>query len=100
MGNGGSCPEHRQNPLSAATQDRKQGLTPCLHYSMVLFTGLVFTEIEALQTLTGVSVLHVASGGIGGAEGSVRLLLRGSNQQVEDALKVIESIQGEPPFVP
>ncbi len=68
-------------------------------YSLALYTGLVFTEIEALQTLTGVSALHVSSGGIGGAEGAVRLLLRGSRQQVEDALEIIESIQGEPPFV-
>ena len=44
------------------------------NYSLVLYTGLVFTEIEALQTLTGVSVLHVASGGIGGTEGAVRLV--------------------------
>jgi hypothetical protein len=68
--------------------------------SMVLFTGDIVTEIEALQTLAGVSVLHVASGGIGGAEGSIRLLLRGSKQQVEKALKVIDDVQGEPPFVP
>ncbi len=68
--------------------------------SMILFTGNIVTEIEALQTLAGVSVLHVASGGIGGAEGSIRLLLRGSERQVKQALEIIEEIQGEPPFVP
>ena len=67
--------------------------------SMVLYTGIIFTEIEALATLAGVSALHVASGGIGGAEGAVRLLLRGSEQQVKNALEVIEGVQGEPPFV-
>jgi hypothetical protein len=67
--------------------------------SMVLYTGMIFTEIEALHTLTGVSALHVASGGIGGAEGAVRLLLRGSRRQVELTLETIAGIQGEPPFV-
>jgi hypothetical protein len=67
--------------------------------SMVLYTGIIFTEIEALATLAGVSALHVASGGIGGAEGALRLLLRGSEQQVKNALEVIEGVQGEPPFV-
>jgi hypothetical protein len=68
--------------------------------SMVLYTGTIFTEIEALHALTGVSALHVASGGIGGAEGAVRLLLRGSRKQVEHALEAIAGIQGEPRFVP
>ena len=67
--------------------------------SMVLYSGILFTEIEALRTLTGVSALHVASGGIGGAEGSTRLLLRGSEEQVKKALEIIADIQGEPPFV-
>ena len=67
--------------------------------SMILFTGSIVTEIEALKTLADVSALHVASGGIGGAEGSIRLLFRGSEQQVKKAIKVIEDIQGEPPFV-
>ena len=68
--------------------------------SMVLYTGTIFTEIEALHTLTGVSALHVASGGIGGAEAHIRLLLRGSRKQLEQALETIAGIQGEPPFVP
>ena len=77
-----------------------QSPTPTLGYglSMVLYTGIIFTEIEALHTLTGVSALHIASGGIGGAEGSIRLLLRGSTRQVEKALEIIDGIQGEPPF--
>jgi hypothetical protein len=67
--------------------------------SMILFTGDIVTEIEALKTLADVSVLHVASGGIGGAEGSIRLLIRGSEPQVKRAIEIIEAVQGEPPFV-
>lgn len=40
-----------------------------------------------------------ATGGIGGAEGGSRLVLRGPREQVQQGLALIESIQGEPPFV-
>jgi len=61
--------------------------------------GEIFTEIEALKTLAGVEARHIASGGIGGAEGSVRLLVRGADEDVKRALEIVKSIQGEPPFV-
>ncbi len=68
--------------------------------SMFLLTGHIFTELEALKTLTGVTAHQVGAGGIGGAQGSVRLICRGTKQQVQAALKLAEEIQGEPPFVP
>jgi len=67
--------------------------------SMFLLTGHIMTEIEALQLLSGVSAFQAAAGGIGGAEGAVRLIIRGSRDQVDKALRVIEDVQGEPPFV-
>jgi len=67
--------------------------------SMFLLTGHVVTEIEALETLASVAVFQAASGGIGGAEGAVRLICRGSRKQVEKALEIVSEIQGEPPFV-
>ncbi|HOF41391.1 MAG TPA: hypothetical protein PLD73_15065 [Candidatus Hydrogenedentes bacterium] len=36
---------------------------------------------------------------VGGAEGSTRLVCRGSREQVEKALAIAESIQGEPAFL-
>jgi hypothetical protein len=66
--------------------------------SMFLLRGHIVTEIEALQNLTGVSVMQMASGGIGGAEGAVRLLLRGTREEVEKALALVGEVQGEPPF--
>jgi hypothetical protein len=66
--------------------------------SMFPLRGHIVTEIEALQILTGVSVMQMASGGIGGAEGAVRLLLRGTKDEVEKALAVVGEVQGEPPF--
>ncbi len=67
--------------------------------SMFFLTGHIVTEIEALKTLAEVSAFQVAAGGIGGAEGSVRLLVRGTRQQVEKAMKLVDEVQGEPPFV-
>lgn len=68
-------------------------------YSMFLLTGYIFTEIEAIKTFADVSVFQVAAGGIGGAEGSVRLVMRGNRAEIKKALKIIKSVQGEPPFV-
>lgn len=67
--------------------------------SMYLLTGHIMTEIEALELLADVSVFQAAAGGVAGAEGSTRLICRGARAQVEQALAVTASVQGEPPFV-
>jgi len=68
-------------------------------HPMFLLTGHIVTELEALQILTGVSAFQSAAGGIGGAEGAVRVVCRGPRERVEKALRLAEDIQGEPPFV-
>jgi hypothetical protein len=68
---------------------------PC---GMLPLPGLVVTECDALQTLTGVRVLPVAMGGIGDGQGTVTLLLLGQEKDVENAWSLIESIKGEPPL--
>lgn len=50
---------------------------PC---GMIPLQGLVVTECDALETLTGVRVLPVAMGGIGDGQGTVTLLLIGQEQ--------------------
>lgn len=67
--------------------------------SMFVLNGHIVTEVEALEILAGVSVFQAAAGGIGGAEGAARLVCRGAREQVEEALRIVESVQGEPPFV-
>ncbi len=67
--------------------------------SMFLLSGQIVTEIEAIEILTDVSATQITAGGIGGAEGAVRLLLRGTREQVDMALQMIEEVQSEPPFV-
>lgn len=66
--------------------------------SLFPITGIIVTELEALQLLTGARAWHVASGGLAGAEGGIRLLLDGDREDVKKALDLIESIHGEPPF--
>lgn len=75
-----------------------------LKYSTGLKVGLwpivnatVVTEIQAFQVLCGVTATHVASGGIGGGEGSVVLVLEGEDEQVARAFELVEGIKGEEP---
>jgi hypothetical protein len=68
--------------------------------SMFPLRGDIVTEIEALEILTDVTAIQIGAGGIGGAEGAVRLLIRGTKAEVERALEVVDAVQGEPPFVP
>ena len=66
---------------------------------MFLFTaGEIVTEIEAFQILANVKTFQAAAGGIGGGEGSVRLICRGPRKEVQQALNIAEQIYGEPPF--
>jgi len=64
---------------------------------MPLVTATVITEVQALDVLTGVEATHVASGGIGGSEGSVALVVEGTEEEVQKAMRLVESIKGEPP---
>ena len=67
--------------------------------TMFLLTGHIVTEIEALRILADVSAFQAAAGGIGGAEGSVRLVCRDARPKVERALAVVAAVHGEPAFV-
>jgi hypothetical protein len=58
--------------------------------------GLVVTEIQALGILAGVRARHVASGGLGGSEGAVVLLLEGYEENIEKAWDIVAGIKGEP----
>ena len=75
---------------------------------MALVNAKVITEIEAVRILFGadgvigsgghgseVRAHHVASGGVGGSEGSVTLVLEGAPGGVEEAFSYMERIKGE-----
>ncbi len=80
--------------ITKTPQSRAHG-EPC---GMLPLPGLIVTECDAFEILTGVRALPVAMGGIGDGQGTVTLLLIGDDQGVEKAWKLVESIKGEPPL--
>ncbi|MFH0917101.1 MAG: hypothetical protein V1912_11745 [bacterium] len=58
--------------------------------------GLVVTEVQALGVLAGVRARHVSSGGIGGSEGAVVLLLEGYEENITKAWDIVADVKGEP----
>ena len=62
---------------------------------MPVVGGTVVTEIEALDILAGVKATHVASGGIGGSEGSVVVVVEGPDEKVRAAFELWEQVKGE-----
>ena len=59
----------------------------------------IFTEIEAIKTVASVHVIPFAVGGIAGREGGVSLAIYGNKEEVQKALELVASVQGEAPFV-
>ncbi|OGV96912.1 hypothetical protein A2W24_03865 [Microgenomates group bacterium RBG_16_45_19] len=59
--------------------------------------GEVVTEVEAIRLLSGAEAIPIGAGGIGGAEGSITLILRGEENAVNKAIKIIEGIKGGKP---
>jgi hypothetical protein len=62
-------------------------------------TGSIVTEIEAIGILAGVDAYHYSAGGIAGAEGAVRILIEGTDEEVEETLELVKSIKGEPRYL-
>lgn len=59
--------------------------------------GDIFTEMDAIELLTGAETHLVAAGGIYGAEGSAWLAITGTEEQEAAAAALIKSVSGEPP---
>lgn len=67
-------------------------------YRLLPIPGTAFTEIDAIALLTGARAEMVAAGGVGGAEGAVLLALRGSDEQMKAAGKLLNQICHEEAF--
>jgi hypothetical protein len=63
------------------------GLFPCPD-------GKTITEIYAVKILSGAIAIPIASGGLGGAEGATTLIIKGTEEQVRDAIEFIEQSKG------
>lgn len=84
---------HCGNHLWNYTMGQSAGFMPVVN-------ALVVTEIQAIELLTGVTAVHVGSGGVAGSEGAVMLALEGEHDVVLKAFELIEDIKGEPQFDP
>jgi hypothetical protein len=67
---------------------------------MRILPGQILTEIEALRILADVEPFQASAGGIGGAEGAVWMVWRGTRENVERARQLAASIKGEVAFIP
>jgi len=59
--------------------------------------GEIFTELEAVELLTGAEAALLAAGGVYGAEGADWMGVRGTEEQEEAAEALIRSVRNEPP---
>ncbi|HOQ20389.1 MAG: hypothetical protein AB7S37_01460 [Methanobacteriales archaeon] len=66
---------------------------------MLPVVGEIFTEIEAIKLLSGATAELIGAGGVSGAEGSIHLLISGSEKEIQKAEEVIGSISTEPPYM-
>jgi hypothetical protein len=66
-----------------------------LPVSVFPIEGTIITEIEALDILFNLHATLIGAGGIGGAEGSVTLVVEGEEADVKEAVEYMRSIKGE-----
>jgi hypothetical protein len=64
---------------------------PC---AVLACEGTVVTEPRAIELLTGATAVPISAGGLGGAEGSIAMVIEGKDEQVTKAIDYIEGIKG------
>ena len=67
-------------------------------YRLLPVPGQVFTELDAVNFLTGANAELISAGGVCGAEGSCWLAVTGTKEQEDAAEKIFASAAYEPPF--
>ena len=92
-----AVPDTAHKPWPHITEEDRQAVLRVLQPGGM--SGDVRPEIEALEILTGVRAMQVAAGGVGGAEGSIWLLLEGAPEQIQETEELLDGIYGEPPWV-
>ncbi len=66
--------------------------------ALMPMTGIIVTEIEAIDILTGAEAHQIAAGGIRGAEGAVRLMASGTPDQINSLKSLITDLADEKPY--
>jgi hypothetical protein len=85
-------------PILQATKETKPAK---YDYAMGLPTGLfpcsggkTVNELDAIEILSGAKAIPIAAGGLGGAEGAITLVIKGSDDQVKKAIEFVEQSKG------
>ena len=81
----------------AAREAELTGFESCMGMPVGLFPcppSVTVTEVQAIESLSGASAVPIASGGLGGAEGAITLVLKGDEAKVKKALSYIEQSKG------
>ena len=56
--------------------------------------GKVITEIDAIKMLSGATAVPIAAGGLSGAEGSLAMVVKGEQEEVDRAVEWVEKVKG------
>ena len=93
--------------IPSVPQASKRSGQDTFYYSQGLRIGMipimnakVITEVEAFRTLFDLEAGPIGAGGVNGSEGSVVLVAEGVKENLDRAIRLIESIKGEPPLRP
>jgi len=87
-------------PISIKEASRAVGAPGKLDYSMGIRCGLIpvpgitVSEVEAAKIIGGVEAVPISAGGVGGAEGSVVLVIKGEKAGVMKAVEAMEASKG------
>ena len=82
------------NKAAAEAGSQRMDYSMGMPVGLLPLLGTVVDEVKAIQILTGAEVIPIGAGGVGGAEGSVVLVIKGSESQVEKTLKIVNSVKG------
>jgi hypothetical protein len=61
---------------------------------LIHVSGEVVTEVEAIHILSGAEAVAVAAGGLGGAEGSLTLVIKGPKEKVSRSFQILKDVKG------
>jgi len=80
----------------AAKVAKRNGYDYCTGVPCGLYPakGITVTEVDAIKILSGATAVPISAGGLGGAEGSITLVIKGEKEQVVKAVEHGEQSKG------
>jgi len=94
------CPTGMEKLIPGSAEDaarfvnRKRDYSMGVKSALYAFDATVLTEKDALEMLADIKAMPFSCGGLDGAEGAVCIAVEGSDEQVQKAIAVAESVKG------